>query len=1675
MGRRKQDKPAAFKEPVAAPTPSEIDGVALQSSRPNSGDEHEKEKRGLVAAIWDAALQDQAIYEQYQRNKGEARAKRKRGSKQTRKNQPNFNEAASAATTATDDVWFSVEGTDVAVFATVAVSRVGGRGGGEVARVATKKRKMTTTNTAEGKCEADVRPRDACSRSCSCSVADDKVLLRTFATESTTYTMEIGSELVQDVVPLLRSNVLAVTVDDEVEIKSVGLGVNMVFALDEQIPEDARQCLKRVVLGLRRSDAEPAARHLPQIVSMDEDEDTELDASRLYELIKPTGEEPEYEDEEGRLVALRATLHGYQRRVLRWMVARETHFHCFDDGVGPWKKIEVLKSLSKRAQSCFYMHTGSGEVVPEAGYASRVALPAPKGGIACDEMGLGKTVEVLALIAANPFVAGKGVKAEEEEGGHERGIDVPQQSFTSSVDPSRRQLACVCGTEGRLKDAGELPPGLLLIECSACGVFQHMHCLGITSFTKPGDWKCTGCCAAEVLGMGLLESKTTLIVCPMPILSQWQSEIDKHIVPGTLKVATYLGQDNSNMISPQYLAAADIVLTTYDTLRKDLHRNPDKEAVRSLRHTKRYHAVPTPLTSIKFWRIVVDEAQMVESSTAKATEMVRKIAAVNHWAVTGTPISRGLEDLYGLFAFLGLGHIPWHSLIQHPIESGMYDDNDVEYEWALSRLIKLLKPSLGGIMWRSSKKDVAHELRLPTQTACHNKLRFSNIEKHFYDRQHQACCSEANKALSKSLGRPVAGGAGGLQQTTATPGARNENEATSCGDINEMNKSNVDNDKNSSRALTKREERKLLLPLLRLRQACVHPQVGAGGLKSLSDVKTPMSMLQVLKVMVGKAKVEAEDAQRLVLSTINGLAGLEILRGQFAEAASRYRSVLKISKDNEEFIRMDKLQTLHTVYNLTQILDKPGVGRCLEDDLLAPSIEPLERKYLGESTMRLQVAETDLAEVQNQADNLLKKFSKDTGIAKDVVDGWWVAAIALIVAQHDKGPDAAAGDLVARIKKDLNEEEKYRRGAANAANIADSFRELSGMQELISTKLKNLEESRASVVSLLKHLGERVARQEAALIDTAAHCGTCRSFNATSGIMCEHCHFNKDMMAWEMQLFSLMATKFVTSYGGRKKKKSGEEADDEEDEHEDAALGLAPLDAQDVADHAHRRAMHRVGVGGLGEGAAGLDNAGLGTSWEGDKRRSGRTGANKVSNSNVVRRPSQTEHILRIVLNVLKRTDFYHHTARGSRGAAETEFLEEKKLLIRAAECHLGILELRRKEYLRVGSVAMSQRGALYALDELQMSRMRIKLRSEGQVLSAEEERYIVLLDEVPTRIEDLQNELVVAEADLNKSLGTLKYLKFLERLNQPGTAHKNDDAGEPGAVEFNASTEDTNNAEDVKPLIIEPCPVCHDDIEDDLAMLPCGHILCVTCNLKILEKENRARSNKREPHMKCPTCRAETLASDTAMVVTKSDLHPTMCDLVEADTEHNPELWHGEEALAVHGGYGTKLEAVVRRVKMIRDKLPEDKIIIFSTWQDALDIVAHALGHNGVPSLYPKNRKAFDESLSQFRVCDASTEKTPRVLLLLLKQGGNGLNLQQAQHVMFLEPVMDPGEELQAVGRVDRMGQTRDTFVHRFSFRNSVEENVLRISAEKRRAHQGKGHKKKVAMTVAEVSQLLR
>ena len=55
------------------------------------------------------------------------------------------------------------------------------------------------------------------------------------------------------------------------------------------------------------------------------------------------------------------------------------------------------------------------------------------------------------------------------------------------------------------------------------------------------------------------------------------------------------------------------------------------------------------------------------------------------------------------------------------------------------RLLHILSPVCGGLMWRNSMADVADDLGLPPQHQRKTDLQLSAIERHFYTRQHQAC------------------------------------------------------------------------------------------------------------------------------------------------------------------------------------------------------------------------------------------------------------------------------------------------------------------------------------------------------------------------------------------------------------------------------------------------------------------------------------------------------------------------------------------------------------------------------------------------------------------------------------------------------------------------------------------------------------------------------------------------------------------------------------------------------------------------------------------------------------------------------------------------------------------------------------------------------------------------
>jgi len=76
---------------------------------------------------------------------------------------------------------------------------------------------------------------------------------------------------------------------------------------------------------------------------------------------------------------------------------------------------------------------------------------------------------------------------------------------------------------------------------------------------------------------------------------------------------------------------------------------------------KRFLAPPSPLPCVQWWRLCLDEAQMVECTGSKTAEMARRLGAVHRWAITGTPVQKSVHGesivAFYLFTKLSSNHV----------------------------------------------------------------------------------------------------------------------------------------------------------------------------------------------------------------------------------------------------------------------------------------------------------------------------------------------------------------------------------------------------------------------------------------------------------------------------------------------------------------------------------------------------------------------------------------------------------------------------------------------------------------------------------------------------------------------------------------------------------------------------------------------------------------------------------------------------------------------------------------------------------------------------------------------------------------------------------------------------------------------------------------------------------
>lgn len=70
-------------------------------------------------------------------------------------------------------------------------------------------------------------------------------------------------------------------------------------------------------------------------------------------------------------------------------------------------------------------------------------------------------------------------------------------------------------------------------------------------------------------------------------------------------------------------------------------------------------------------------------------------------------------------------------------------------------------------------------------------------------------------------------------------------------------------------------------------------------------------------------------------------------------------------------------------------------------------------------------------------------------------------------------------------------------------------------------------------------------------------------------------------------------------------------------------------------------------------------------------------------------------------------------------------------------------------------------------------------------------------------------------------------------------------------------------------------------------------------------------------------------------------------------------------------------------------------------------------------------------------------------VFVVTMKSGSVGMTLTAATRCYLMAPCIDPAMEMQAAGRIHRLGQTKDVLVKRFAFKDSLDEKIVELHSK--------------------------
>ena len=219
---------------------------------------------------------------------------------------------------------------------------------------------------------------------------------------------------------------------------------------------------------------------------------------------------------------------------------------------------------------------------------------------------------------------------------------------------------------------------------------------------------------------------TTLVVAPMSLLAQWESEAEKASKPGTLKILVYYGSEKvaslRNLCCEANAASApNIVITSYGVVLSEFNQVAARGGDRGSQGG---------VFSLDFFRVILDEAHFIKNRQSKTAKACYEIGARHRWVLTGTPIVNRLEDLFSLVRFLRVepwsNFSFWKTFITVPFESK-------DFIRALDVVQTVLEPLVLRRTKDMKTPDGQALVPLPPRTIEIEEIELSKQEREVYD------------------------------------------------------------------------------------------------------------------------------------------------------------------------------------------------------------------------------------------------------------------------------------------------------------------------------------------------------------------------------------------------------------------------------------------------------------------------------------------------------------------------------------------------------------------------------------------------------------------------------------------------------------------------------------------------------------------------------------------------------------------------------------------------------------------------------------------------------------------------------------------------------------------------------------------------------------------------------